>query len=104
MPIQKIICNELARPEGFEPPTTWFEARYSIQLSYGRAGGADSTAFLAKSVRQCPLRVRTPVADTSRSNQLRLSPVKNAGLSRVRAAGTARAIHIREDLPDRSKG
>ncbi len=27
----------LARPERFELPTTWFEARYSIQLSYGRA-------------------------------------------------------------------
>ncbi len=26
----------MARPEGVEPPTTWFVARYSIQLSYGR--------------------------------------------------------------------
>ena len=28
--------EEMARPERFELPTTWFEARYSIQLSYGR--------------------------------------------------------------------
>jgi hypothetical protein len=28
--------KHLARPERFELPTTWFEARYSIQLSYGR--------------------------------------------------------------------
>ena len=26
----------MARPEGLEPTTPWFEARYSIQLSYGR--------------------------------------------------------------------
>ena len=26
----------MARPERFELPTTWFEARDSIQLSYGR--------------------------------------------------------------------
>src|SRR3984885_8510081 len=29
--------RKLARPERFELPTPWFVARYSIQLSYGRA-------------------------------------------------------------------
>ena len=27
--------NALVGPEGLEPPATWFEARCSIQLSYG---------------------------------------------------------------------
>jgi hypothetical protein len=35
----------MARPERFELPTTWFVARYSIQLSYGRVvfKGGDPT-------------------------------------------------------------
>ena len=32
--------KKMARPERFELPTKWFEATYSIQLSYGRAGAA----------------------------------------------------------------
>ena len=32
----------MARPERFELPTTWFEARDSIQLSYGRILGFDN--------------------------------------------------------------
>lgn len=35
-------CSDCeVRPEGLEPPTTWFEARYSVQLSYGRKKKAD---------------------------------------------------------------
>ena len=30
----------MARPARFERATAWFVARYSIQLSYGRVGGA----------------------------------------------------------------
>ena len=31
--------NEMARPEGFEPPTLCLEGRRSFQLSYGRVDG-----------------------------------------------------------------
>ena len=38
----------MARVEGFEPPTAWFVARYSIQLSYTRfvSGAYYATSFL----------------------------------------------------------
>lgn len=38
-----MTCEEVARPERFELPTLWFVARYSIQLSYGRAEVANYT-------------------------------------------------------------
>jgi hypothetical protein len=41
------LTNEpmMARPERFELPTSWFVARRSIQLSYGRKGQTDGHAF-----------------------------------------------------------
>src|SRR5436190_6239386 len=36
-----VCTTNLARPEGFEPPTPAFGGQYSIQLSYGRAWVGD---------------------------------------------------------------
>ena len=45
---EEISGDEMVRPEGLEPPTLWFEARCSIQLSYGRFG-EDRTALRYRS-------------------------------------------------------
>jgi hypothetical protein len=36
----------MVRPERFELPASWFVARRSIQLSYGRARGANITTSI----------------------------------------------------------
>jgi hypothetical protein len=38
-----LVIENMARPERLELPTLWFEARCSIQLSYGRAEKANDT-------------------------------------------------------------
>jgi hypothetical protein len=40
-----MTCMWLVRPERFELPTSWFVARRSIQLSYGRKGHIDKKTF-----------------------------------------------------------
>jgi hypothetical protein len=42
---QRITIAFSTRPERFELPTTWFVARYSIQLSYGRVLETNVTHF-----------------------------------------------------------
>jgi hypothetical protein len=41
------VGEEMVRPERFELPTNWFEASYSIQLSYGRVEEGGLYRFLA---------------------------------------------------------
>jgi hypothetical protein len=36
---------KVARPERFELPTNWFEASYSIQLSYGRVNKCIASSY-----------------------------------------------------------
>ena len=94
---------KMARPERFELPTSWFVARRSIQLSYGRKG----REYYHNDCRS-PFSQRTPApaaasAATAR-NQLhtRVSrfekPAPSPRLSRERALGGEGGIRTLEGL------
>ena len=51
----------MARMEGFEPPTAWFVARYSIQLSYMRKNSLSSMCGAHGRIRTSDRLVRSQV-------------------------------------------
>ncbi len=52
----------MARLEGFEPPTFWFVAKHSIQLSYRRIYYLIVTVLLGYGLRACRLLIATVYA------------------------------------------
>ena len=54
----------MARWEGFEPPTPWFVARYSIQLSYQRRSFLNRLLYTrGRIIGACSVKIPSPQAD-----------------------------------------
>ena len=66
------------RPEGFEPPTLWSEARCSNPLSYGRMYSVKSTRTNRLLVGARGFEPPTSSSRTTRATKLRYAPTDPA--------------------------
>ena len=67
---------EVARPERLELPTLWFEARCSIQLSYGRAEKANDTLLHCECFLAGKRKSATPAMRCSRAREWQRHPME----------------------------
>ena len=70
----------MARPEGFEPPTAWFVARYSIQLSYGRTERAIMKSMIV-AVKVCSNLILQDLPGTLNTKFKTLTDLRICGIS-----------------------
>ena len=64
----------MARMEGFEPPTAWFVARYSIQLSYMRVTLSTSILLASPTSRYSIIRLVVRLTPSGCLEQFKIAP------------------------------
>ena len=74
----------MVRLEGLEPPTYWFVASHSIQLSYSRIPSIDSLVILAQGREKCkPFFPQFPIFLSSELEPIEKKKIPRRSLLRI---------------------